>query len=175
MPGTHDTLGPTTMLPLTCTGRERAAMLQRDYRFASLALHELGSGEIDTLARYVETYRAPRGAVVFREGASEDYMCLVVEGEVVVRKEDAASTARVLAHFGPGKSFGEMALVDAEPRSATVVATADTKLIVLSRAALERLADEHPRLGVKLLRALTRLLSRRLRETSGRLVDFLPA
>jgi CRP/FNR family cyclic AMP-dependent transcriptional regulator len=167
--------GGTELEPLTCSRSELLAMLSREHRFSSLRLDELSAPELDKLARFARVCRARRGAAVFEEGARDAYLCLIVEGEIEVRKEDGDRAGRVLATLGPGKLLGEMALLDGEPRSATAVAVADATLVILTRDDFDALLEEFPRLGVKLLRRLARLLSVRLRETSGRLVDHLPA
>ena len=59
----------------------------------------------------------------------------------------------------PGDCFGEMSLVDGEPRSATIVATTDLRLLVVERAHFWRLLDETP----ELIRRILTILSRRVR------------
>ena len=161
--------------PLVCSRAELVAMVSREHRFSSLHLDELSGPELDKLARFARAYRVRAGSVVFEEGARDPYLCLIVEGEIEVRKEDGSHAARVLATLGPGKLLGEMALLDGQPRSATAVAVADATLVIVTQAGFDRLLEEFPGFGVKLLRRLARLVSARLRETAGRLVDHLPA
>jgi len=161
--------------PLVCSRPELVAMLSREHRFSSLRLDELSGPELDKLARFARVCRAPAGAVVFEEGARDAYLCLIVEGEIEVRKEDGSRAARVLVTLGPGKLLGEMALLDGEPRSASAVAVTDATLVIVTQTDFERLLAEFPAFGVKFLRRLARLVSARLRDTAGRLVDHLPA
>jgi len=88
-------------------------------------------------------------------------------------KHDAAEHGKVVATLGPGQTIGEMALLDGQPRSASVVAAEDLVLLVFTRAALEHLVEEKPSLAVKVLWKLARVLSQRLRQTSGALVERL--
>ena len=167
--------GRTELEPLVCSRPELVAMLSREHRFSSLRLDELSGPELDKLARFARVCRARAGTVVFQEADRDPYLCLIVDGEIEIRKEDGRGATRVLATLGAGKLLGEMALLDGEPRSATAVAVADAKLIVVTQADFDRMLDEFPGFGVKFLRKLARLVSARLRETDGRLVDHLTA
>ena len=100
-------------------------------------------------------------------------MALLVDGAVDVLKLDASRQNRLLATLGPGQLLGEMAFVDGQTRSATAVATKDTTLLALTRAALDRLVEENPTLVIKLLPGVMRQLVLRLRRTDVQLVDRL--
>jgi CRP-like cAMP-binding protein len=76
---------------------------------------------------------------------------------------------QVLARIGPGDFFGEMALFDRSPRSATVQADTDVALLVLDRAALARLTEDSPRAAAAFFQALVHVFIERLR-ASGDLV-----
>jgi CRP/FNR family cyclic AMP-dependent transcriptional regulator len=66
-----------------------------------------------------------------------------------------------------------MSLVDGEPRSASVVADEPTTLVVLTAEGFACLSSEVPRLAIKVLLKISKLISQRLRQTSGTLVDYL--
>jgi CRP-like cAMP-binding protein len=74
---------------------------------------------------------------------------------------------------GPGKTLGEMSLIDGEPRFASCVTLEPTLFAVLDRAALIRVVSDEPRVGVKLLMELLLLLNQRLRSVSGELMKCL--
>lgn len=136
-------------------------------------LADLGGREPEMLAQHLQAYSAEPGCVIFREGEPGHYMCLLVSGRIVTYKEaDLAHTAR-MAEERCGRSVGEMALIDGEPRSATCVATEASVLLLLTQSNFERLAEERPALALKLVLRIAKLMSRRLRLTSGRLVDYL--
>jgi CRP-like cAMP-binding protein len=135
--------------------------------------NEFRWGEIETFAKHMSAYMASKGTVICREGAREAFMCLIVEGKVKVLKRDSERENRVITAFGPGKTFGEMSLIDGEPRSATVIAADNTILLVLTEEGYLNLLEETPRLGAKLLVMIARAMSQRLRQTSGVLVDYL--
>ena len=148
--------------------QERAEMLE-----TTLWLSELSWKQIEVLARYFYVIRKEKGATVFREGDCENYMCLIVQGKVQVVKKDMKQQEKVLSVIGKGKVFGEMMLFDGEPRSATIISADRTVLLILSLENLESLIRDVPGLASKLLWKLCKMLSQRLRMTSGKLVDFI--
>jgi len=134
---------------------------------------EFAWSEIEQLARYLAISRIGAGMTICQEGENGDYMCLLAEGRVNVIKEGVVGQRKVLATVSQGKAIGEMALFDGEPRSATLVADSPATLLFLSRENLDRLLAEHPRLGTKLLFKLGKIISQRLRMTTGQLVDLI--
>lgn len=107
------------------------------------------------------------GEAVFREGDEGRRLFLVLDGNVRIEKQQGEATVE-LAVLGPGASFGEMALFDGHPRSATARALGPGRVRVLSvdRHVVSRLGRENPEIYEALLRAL----SERLRATSA-LID----
>ena len=74
--------------------------------------------------------------------------------------------------IGPGHLIGEMGLLDGSPRSATCIANTDVAVAVLSRTALMRLLKDEPRVGARLLLAISTRMAQRLRETTRKLRTF---
>lgn len=128
--------------------------------------------EIDTLSRYFRCYRAAAGAEIIREGATGDFMLLLIEGGVEIVKLDPRGLPQRMGVAGPGKTLGEMSLIDGEPRFASCVTLEPTLFAVLDRAALIRVVSEEPTVGVKLLMELLLLLNQRLRSVSGELMKL---
>jgi len=129
--------------------------------------------EIEVFARHMIGRHLRSGEELFAEGEPGDYMAIVVEGRVSVWKESSDGERRELAMIGPGKTLGEMALVDGEPRSASAVASSSATLLLLTRDQFERLARDYPGLAFRLALKIASMLSQRLRRTSGVLVDYL--
>ena len=100
-----------------------------------------------------------RGNHAFRQGDAGDSLYLVVSGRLRVSVGLADEDARVVTELGCGETVGEMALIDGEPRRATVVATRDSHLARLSKDAFERLFSRRP----ELLAVIARKLVSRLR------------
>jgi CRP/FNR family transcriptional regulator, cyclic AMP receptor protein len=91
----------------------------------------------------------PAGTVIFEEGASGAEMFGIVEGEVEMRLPSGA-----VRRFGPDETFGEMAIVDSSPRSATAVAVTDTKLAVIDRHRFLFLVQETPMFALQVMSSL---------------------
>ena len=136
-------------------------------------LADMSGREPEMLSQYLQAYAADPGCVIFSEGDPGHYMCLLVSGRVKTYKESDIDHKAEVANESRGRSIGEMALIDGEPRSATCVATEPSVLLLLNQADFQRLGEERPALALKLLLRITKLMSRRLRLTSGRLVDYL--
>ena len=148
---------PCTM---ATTSRDTIALLQRVPLFAAL-------GEQD-LARVVQVTvprRFQAGEIVFRDGDQSDTCYIVRSGCARAVRDHAGGRTITLATFGPEDMFGELAMFDDEPRSATVEATEEMEAIAILGGDMRRMLREHPDLAVKLLAAL----GRRLRDTNERL------
>jgi len=130
-------------------------------------------GEIEVLARYMHCYRAEAGIEMIREGDAGDFMLLVLEGNLEILKLDPRGLPQQLALAGPGKTLGEMSLIDGEPRFASCVTLESTVFAVLDRDGLIRLVSDQPKVGVKILMELLMLLNQRLRSVSGELMKCL--
>ncbi|MBI3223111.1 MAG: cyclic nucleotide-binding domain-containing protein [Nitrosomonadales bacterium] len=129
--------------------------------------------QISALSAYIQLYRATPNTVLFREGEKGDFMCVVLEGKLEIRKENHQGVTRTVTTALPGRSLGEMAMVDGEPRSATAVVIAPAMLAVLTHENFQLIMRDKPALASKILLKIAQLLSQRLRQTSGILVDFL--
>jgi len=105
--------------------------------------------------------RFKRGEVIFHEGDPGDSLSIVSTGSVkiLVAPEDGAEPA-ILTTVGPGGFFGELALLDGSPRSATAMAVGATETFVLRRDAFDRLVDEQPAIRHALLAALAHEIRR---------------
>lgn len=129
--------------------------------------------QICTISRHMESYTASKGTIIFDEGAEDNTMAIVIKGKIDIIKKESGSKINIIASILPSQSFGEMSLVDGEPRSAQAIAAMDTQMLLLSRDNLLKLLDTNPRLAFKLLWIITQMLSQRLRRTSGNLVAQL--
>lgn len=135
--------------------------------------HGLSWQQTRQVAGYATLLEVEAGGTIVSEGERDASLCVVLEGELEVVKRDSRGDQRILAKLGRGTSFGEMSLLDGEPRSASVIARTKAILLTISDEALERMVAERPRLGVEVVRRLGRVVSRHLRRTSGALVDAL--
>ena len=129
--------------------------------------------EILELSRFMRVYRAEPGVEIIREGESGDFMVLLIEGRIEVFKQDRWNAPRLIAVIAPGQSFGEMSMIDGEPRFASCIAAESCMIAVLSRDSLARIILEQTTLGAKILMELVLMLSQRLRQTSSRLLAYM--
>lgn len=135
---------------------------------------DLSRQDIDRLSSYVQAYQAKPGAKLLREGDREAYMFILVEGKLDVFKQQGdGGEEKKIATVRAGKTIGEMSVIDGMPHSATVVVVEPAKLLLITKRNLDLLTEQAPDLGVKLLRRLAQLMSLRLRQTSGVLIDYL--
>jgi CRP/FNR family transcriptional regulator, cyclic AMP receptor protein len=108
-----------------------------------------------------------RGELIFRQGDPGTSLYVIERGQVKIRLLSAQGQELMLAILGPGDFFGELAVLDGEPRSADAVALEPSRLLVLQRQDLRRDLEARPRIAVQLLSAL----SRRLRQADGVIQD----
>jgi CRP/FNR family cyclic AMP-dependent transcriptional regulator len=134
---------------------------------------ELSRPEVETLSNYVKAYKLDEGEAIFREGDKGTFMCFLVEGKIDVFKNDQDGRLKKLTTIRPGRSIGEMSILDQMPHSATGIAAEPLRLVMLTRSALDKLSTEHPGLANRLLWEISKLLSLRLRKTTGTLADYI--
>jgi CRP/FNR family cyclic AMP-dependent transcriptional regulator len=113
------------------------------------------------------------GEVIFHEGDEANAMYVVLNGEMEVMKASRNGVDARVAVLGPGDWFGEMSIVDVQPRSATVRAVAPTRLVRISAADLDTLYRQDVRSYAIVVLNLARELSRRLRVADGILADLI--
>lgn len=107
------------------------------------------------------------GAIIFSEGEPGNEMYLIKSGRVKVIRSEKTGT-KVLSILGAGSLFGEMALIEAKPRSATVVAMEKTDVLILTFSDLEQIISGKPEFLFKLIR----VLCKRIRFTSCQVQNF---
>ena len=118
--------------------------------------------QIARLRDWLEPVAWPAGHVVFRSGDPGSSLYLVTKGRASVHIRHDGGDIRLVT-FAPGAVFGELALLDRGPRSATITADEDLKAFGLSEASFAVLCQQQPDLAIKLLTALGRELSVRIR------------
>jgi signal transduction histidine kinase len=124
---------------------------------------------LDLLKRNARKLSFRKGRVIFREGDSSDALYLIEQGSVEISALIGAQERRVFATFGVGDYFGEIAVIDSKPRSATAIAKADTVVRRISRDKVWRMFTRSPRLLVTMIHGF----SHRLREFDQRYLQEL--
>lgn len=134
---------------------------------------ELTVDELNFMADHMHVLRTVAGGAIFNEGDPGDFVCFVVEGTLQVLKT-TGGTEKSIAQLTAGQSIGEMSVVGDFPRSATVRSITDATLLTLKRDRLNKISDDHPQVGVKIFKAIARMLSHHLRKTSENLFELMP-
>ena len=138
------------MIPIV----ERVLFLRGVSLFRSL------SGEdLVRVAAIAEEITTPPDAWLMREGETGDALYLVVRGRVSIEKG-----SRAVAELGARECVGELAILDAEPRSASARALGEVLSLRIAREPFLQLIDERPELA----RGILQILAQRLRETTAR-------
>jgi CRP-like cAMP-binding protein len=122
----------------------------------------LGKQDFSAIVKMAKQHRFESGETIVRKGEEGAGFYLVLDGAVEIR-----SGGNTLSRLGPGQFFGEMSVVDTQPRSADVVAVEPSRVLVLSPWSFKSLVSERPRIAVKMLQEFVR----RLRNTDRALSE----
>jgi CRP-like cAMP-binding protein len=126
--------------------------------------HRFTDQELVRLLKICRTRQYPAGTYVFHEGDKGTSLFVLVAGALEIRSK-AGGEERVLARMSPGDCFGEMAIIDAEPRSADAMAASDCTAIEVNESVINSNDDL---LSLKLVRQIAILLAKKLRsQTTG--------
>jgi CRP/FNR family transcriptional regulator, cyclic AMP receptor protein len=118
---------------------------------------------ISVFLEHAKRLGVPKGAVIAREGEANASMYLIESGEVCIVKNFDTPEATKLAVIGPGEFFGEMCILEPQPRCATAIASTQGTVVSVASAAFYHLYQEMPKQHGILLLNIARDLSRRLR------------
>jgi len=123
----------------------------------------LSEADLEALANALDMRHFRAGTQVFAQGDIGNAMYIVASGDINIFLPGEESRRVSLKDIGRGEFFGELALFDAKPRSASALATTDTVLYELKRATLGVFLESHPRAAMAILRTM----SERMRETNA--------
>ena len=137
------------------------ASKQSEYLATVPLFSALSRSDLRQVMRVAEELDVPSGQVLVTEGRTGREFFLILDGRAIVRRN-----GRKIATLGPGQYFGELALIDRKPRSATVEAATTMKLLVLGQREFAGLLETLPGVAAKLLTGL----AQRLREADTRAV-----
>ena len=129
------------------------------------AFQGLSPAEIGDVLAHAEKCSFDPGMVIVKEGSGGAFMYIIIDGEAAVAKKGRRDDVE-LARLGPTDSFGEMALVDNETRSASVTALTPCILVRLD----DKTINARPEIGLKVYRNVARVLAARLRAADEALV-----
>jgi CRP-like cAMP-binding protein len=133
----------------------------------------LSRRELMTLAAFSEERRFPEGAYVFHEGDRGGEIYVIADGRAVISKFLAGAGEEALAILGRGDFFGEMSLIDGEPRSADARAHGGPlTVLALDREAVQEVLSMDSAAALEFLQLLCRLLANRLREIDEKVIGW---
>ena len=165
-------------------------------------LQDMTAAEADILGAAMLLVRAPAGQVLIREGDTGEWMMLLLKGTVDITKrmdgqhnslakpalgnsqeltqaqnpdgdQDQQAAFSRIAVIQRGAAFGEMSMLDSNPRYASCTVIEAAEVGVLGHHEIALLIRDHPAVGAKLLVKITQLMAQRLRNTSNQLVQLL--
>lgn len=128
---------------------------------------ELGKRDLERLGKLMVPRNVKAGETIIKENDQAAGFFIVSDGKVEAVRGAESGNPHVLASFGPGDFFGEMALFEGFPRSATVRATEDSDLLAMTRWDFMAEMKNHPEIAVSMLPVLVR----RLREADAKLAE----
>jgi CRP/FNR family cyclic AMP-dependent transcriptional regulator len=139
-------------------------VLSQVYLFRELAPHEM-----ERVLSISKEKKVKKNEIVFREGDIGDAFYLIVTGRVRISTLVPGVGEEALTILGEGEYFGEMALIDDAPRSASAIANDDGMLLYIGKDDFRKLLEQQTDIAYKLLWVFTKTLSARLRKTDEQL------
>ena len=118
----------------------------------------VGAENLEPIAKVAMLRKVPRHATVVMAGERTDYVYLVLSGGLKVLRSDEEGREVILSMLGPGEIFGEMGVLDENPRSATVVAVQPSELIMISKSDFKRVLQENFDVALYIMKNLVQRL-----------------
>ncbi|MFS2198727.1 cyclic nucleotide-binding domain-containing protein [Pseudomonas sp. Pseusp3] len=143
----------------------------RDWLMDCGLFNQLLPADLAAASGYFSISSIAQGEEIFQEGDAGSFMCIIHTGQVAVQKTTADGQRVTIATLRSGRSFGEMAVLDGERRSASCVAASNCQLLNLGKDSLEKMLNDAPKIAAKIIRALAVSLSKRLRMADGQLLS----
>ncbi|MGV8122099.1 MAG: cyclic nucleotide-binding domain-containing protein [Candidatus Xenobiia bacterium LiM19] len=136
---------------------EKVETMKKSAVFADLPIED-----IVIIADILLELEYPEGQIIFREGEPGDKMYIIVSGQVIIQKGEGDAIEMTLT-LGSGECFGEMAILDGLPRSASVKVTKPANLLAIEREDFRELLRVYPEISLNVIQ----ILSGRLRSASS--------
>ena len=140
---------------------------------ASPIASSLTAEQSQVLAGLVNLRSWQRGDVLAQEGAIDDRMLVIVDGSIAVVKHRGTANESLLVTLRTGELAHELGFLDGTPRNASLVAAEPTRVLVLTRRALESLIDSQPRILYVVMCAIVRAAHRVQARLSGQAVELM--
>jgi CRP/FNR family cyclic AMP-dependent transcriptional regulator len=147
---------PTSTLKSIKEGLGRVAMFQ-----------SLGEPDLEALASVARQITAERGELIVSQGSAGESLYIVARGQIRVYLSDETGKEIILGLEGPGAIFGEIAVLDGQPRSASVAAMERTELLMIEGREFRQLLEAHTGLSLGVIAALAGMIRKLTDATQG--------
>lgn len=142
---------------------DKIQVLKQSFIFSSLSEEELGE-----LSRLAVERKLVANEFIFWEGDIPDWFYIIAEGKVKAVKHSSSGKEVIIAFFGPGEMFGEVAVFESKPYPASSQAVTETKVLGFRREDFLNFLTKHPQVSLRIIN----VLSGRLRDSQNRLRDL---
>lgn len=132
----------------------------------------LNREELEMIRQISEVLVYPKGKYLFKEHTDRDELFVIESGEIELFKTTAYGEEKRLAVFGKYDFLGEGAILDDYPHSTSARALKESKIMKIGRKSISGLFSSHPEIAGKMLAGITRVIGRRMRQTSSRVVNI---
>jgi CRP-like cAMP-binding protein len=126
--------------------------------------------QIKCISQNFKLYRANAKEILFNQGEVDNSMGILLRGTIKVVKV-TNNIKQLVATIRAPQTFGELSLIDGQPRSAYIIASTEADYLLITKIGLDRLADKHPLIAYQLLWKIAYILSQRFRNTSNQLAE----
>lgn len=133
----------------------------------------LSDDEIEAFLSYCENRQVDGGEILWHEGDTDNYAAFVVSGKVGIKKKtEFKGKYMIVGTFARGTVVGELCLLSDNARSVTAEVLEPAEIVILSSMNFEMLIAERPMLGLKLLRHIFLVISKRLQRSTDRIAKI---
>ena len=115
----------------------------------------LPQSDLDAISKLATTRTFPRNTIIISEGDTSDSLYAVLSGKVKIYLSDDEGKEIIINIQGAGEYFGELALLDDSPRSASVMTIETCKLAIISKTAFDECLEAHPQIALRVIRGLS--------------------
>ncbi len=156
-------------MDLTLTNDGLNGRMKESFRF----FNYLSQEEVGAFLGFCDTRQADAGETLWDEGDEDNYAAFVVSGKVGIKKRtEFKDKHMIVGLFTKGSVVGELCLLTQHPRSVTAVALEPAEMVILRSDHFESMISDHPMLGLKLLKHIFLVISKRLNRSTDRIAKI---
>lgn len=148
-------------------------MIDQELISSSPLFRGIGSEKLAVICRFFTEKEISEGTAIFVENMSGESLYFIVSGTVRISKMISEGEEKTLVVLGPDDFFGEMAIIDGEPRSATARVIENARLLALKKNDFEILCKENPELALLLVLNIMSVFTSRVRESNQEIKDII--